>query len=209
MMVRSHCESAAFYRCGRLECNKTNKKLTSLTALQQRLNVRQYSLNCTSLISLSLSLSVRLSVCLSGSTHSTVCVVDCTNSNVYVLSLLADFIIDEKRLFNSLSCDLAWVETRVGLTLTKHLLHPANGLFSRTTWVSRFQKCKTSLDLHEARDDGVWGWQWHQLDHMQTICTSLQTDNHTNTSSVNVCRPDALPDAQPTVSDSLQASSCQ
>ena len=27
--------------------------------------------------------------------------------------------------------------------------------------------------------------QWHQLDHMQTICTSLQTDNHTNTSSVN------------------------
>ena len=23
--------------------------------------------------------------------------------------------------------------------------------------------------------------QWHQLDHMQTICTLLQTDNHTNT----------------------------
>jgi len=22
------------------------------------------------------------------------------------------------------------------------------------------------------------GWQWHQLDHMQIICTSLQTDNH-------------------------------
>jgi len=28
------------------------------------------------------------------------------------------------------------------------------------------------------------GWQWHQLDHMQTNCTSIQTDNHTNTSSV-------------------------
>jgi len=26
--------------------------------------------------------------------------------------------------------------------------------------------------------------QWHQLDHMQTTCTSLQTDNHTNTSSL-------------------------
>ena len=26
---------------------------------------------------------------------------------------------------------------------------------------------------------------WHQLDHMQTICTSLQTNNHTNTSSLN------------------------
>jgi len=40
---------------------------------------------------------------------------------------------------------------------------------------------QTSLDLNEARDDGVLRWQWHQLDHMQTICTSLQTDNHTNT----------------------------
>jgi len=47
---------------------------------------------------------------------------------------------------------------------------------------------------------GFWGWQWHQLDHMQTICTSLQADNHTNTSSLNIYRPDALPDDQPTVS---------
>jgi len=23
------------------------------------------------------------------------------------------------------------------------------------------------------------GWLWHQLDHMQIICTSLQTDNYT------------------------------
>jgi len=29
------------------------------------------------------------------------------------------------------------------------------------------------------------GWQWHQLDHMQFICTSLQTDNHTSVSSLN------------------------
>jgi len=56
------------------------------------------------------------------------------------------------------------------------------------------------LDLNETRDDGVLEWQWHQLDHMLTICTSLQTDNHTNTSSLNFYRPDALPDAQPTVS---------
>jgi len=28
------------------------------------------------------------------------------------------------------------------------------------------------------------GMQWHQLDHIQTICTSFQTDNHTNTSSL-------------------------
>jgi len=31
-----------------------------------------------------------------------------------------------------------------------------NGLFSRTTWVSRYQKDKTSQDLNEARDDGFW-----------------------------------------------------
>ena len=60
--------------------------------------------------------------------------------------------------------------------------HPFNGLFSRTTWVSQYQKGETSLDLKEARYYGVLGRQWHQLDHMQTICTSLQTQNHTNTS---------------------------
>jgi len=34
--------------------------------------------------------------------------------------------------------------------------------------------------------------QWHQLDHMQTICTLLQTDNHINTSSLILYRLDAL-----------------
>ena len=29
------------------------------------------------------------------------------------------------------------------------------------------------------------GRQWHQLDHMQIICTSLQTDNHASTSLLN------------------------
>ena len=38
-------------------------------------------------------------------------------------------------------------------------------LFSRTTWVSWYHKGKTSLDLNEARDDGVSRWQWHHLDH--------------------------------------------
>jgi len=28
------------------------------------------------------------------------------------------------------------------------------------------------------------GRQWHQLDHMQIICTVLQTDNHASTSSL-------------------------
>jgi len=28
----------------------------------------------------------------------------------------------------------------------------------------------------------MMGWQWHQLDHTQIICTSLQPDNHASTS---------------------------
>jgi len=43
----------------------------------------------------------------------------------------------------------------------------------------------------------MMGWQWHQLDHMQIICTSLQTDNHA-TSPLSFYRQDALPAAQPT-----------
>jgi len=56
-------------------------------------------------------------------------------------------------------------------------LQPFNGLFSRTTWVSRYQKGKTNLDFTGARDSE---WKWHQLGHMQ-VCTSLQTDNHAST----------------------------
>jgi len=40
--------------------------------------------------------------------------------------------------------------------------------------------------------------QWCHMDHMQTVCTSLQTHNHTT--SLNFYRFYALPDAQPTVS---------
>jgi len=47
--------------------------------------------------------------------------------------------------------------------------------------------------------------QWHQLDHTKTICTSLQTDSHTNTLLLNFYTwPDGLPDAQPTVSKHLR-----
>jgi len=49
------------------------------------------------------------------------------------------------------------------------------------------------------------GWQGHQLDHMQIICTLLQTDNRASTSPLNFYRLDALPAAQPTVSNSVKA----
>jgi len=47
--------------------------------------------------------------------------------------------------------------------------------------VSRYQKGNTNLDFTEARDSE---WQWHPLGHMQ-VCTSLQTDNHANTSPLS------------------------
>jgi len=63
------------------------------------------------------------------------------------------------------------------------LLHPFNGLFSRTTWVSRHQKGKPLWILMKQE---MMGWQWHQLNHMQIICTSFQTYNYLSISSFNV-----------------------
>jgi len=70
-----------------------------------------------------------------------------------------------------------------------------NGLFSRTAWVSLHQKGKPFWILLE---QAMMGWQLHQLDHMQIICTLLQTDNHASTSPFSFYRPDALPSTKPT-----------
>ena len=51
--------------------------------------------------------------------------------------------------------------------------------FFRATWVNRHQKSKRAWIKWGKRWWG-FGMQWHPLDHMQTICTSFQTDNHTN-----------------------------
>jgi len=47
---------------------------------------------------------------------------------------------------------------------------------------------------HKILSDEVFGCQWHQLDHMQVICTSLQTltDNLASTSSLMFLGPDAV-----------------
>jgi len=60
--------------------------------------------------------------------------------------------------------------------------------------VSRHQKGKPFWILLEQE---MIGWQWHQLDHMQIICSSAQTDKHASTSPL-FYRPDALPATQPT-----------
>jgi len=58
-------------------------------------------------------------------------------------------------------------------TVTDTDKRPFNGIFSRTTWVSQHQKVKPFWILMKQE---MMGWQWHQLDHMQIICTLLQTD---------------------------------
>jgi len=35
------------------------------------------------------------------------------------------------------------------------------------------------------KQEVMTGWQWHQLNHMQIICTLLHTDDHVSTSAVN------------------------
>ena len=77
-------------------------------------------------------------------------------------------------------------------------LHPFDSRFSRITWVSWYQKNKPFRILMKQE---MLGWQWHQLDHMQIIRTSLQTDNHSNIPPLSFFyRPNVLPAAQPTVS---------
>ena len=66
--------------------------------------------------------------------------------------------------------------------------------FSRTTWVSRHQKGQPFWILLEQE---MAGWEWHQLDHMQIICTSLQTDNHASTSPLSFLQA-GCPSCHPT-----------
>jgi len=86
-------------------------------------------------------------------------------------------------------------------TVVVLLLHLFSGVFSSTTWVSQHQKGKPFWILLEQE---MMEWQWHQLNHMQIICTLLQTDNHASTSPLSFYRPDALPAAQPTASKHLR-----
>jgi len=69
--------------------------------------------------------------------------------------------------------------------------------FSRKTWVSWHQKGKPYWILMKQE---MMGWQWHQLDHMQIICTSFQTDNNAGISPLSILKPNALPAAKPTAS---------
>jgi len=80
--------------------------------------------------------------------------------------------------------------------------------FSRTTWVSWHQKGKWFWILLEQE---TMGCQWHQLDHMQIICTSLQTDNHASTSPLTKFLQAGCPFCRPNnvkASNSVKALCC-
>jgi len=79
-------------------------------------------------------------------------------------------------------------------------LHSFNGLLPRTTRISWYQKGKTSLDLTRQEMMGFWdgsGFSW-------TICKQHAPRSREITTATPhhsiFYRPDALPDAQPTVS---------
>jgi len=55
------------------------------------------------------------------------------------------------------SCSTLWLDFFAIYKYTDTTLHPYNGLFSSTTWVSQYQKGKTSLDLNGARGVAVLG----------------------------------------------------
>jgi len=79
--------------------------------------------------------------------------------------------------------------------LLLHYIHLT--AFFQDNPVSWHQKDKPFWILLEQE---MMGWHWHQLDHMQIICTLGQTDNYAITSPLSFYRPDALPATQPTAS---------
>ena len=123
-----------------------------------------------------------------------------THKSLYTAAAAAEAVAEEEEVklrWNKETIKKEVVNIIELLLLLLLLLHPFNSLFSRTTWLSRHQKGKPFWILQVQE---MMGWQWHQLDHMQIICTSLQTDNHASTSPLSFYRSDALPAAQPTVS---------
>jgi len=84
---------------------------------------------------------------------------------------------------------LNWCKDKIG-----YICNPFNSLF--LDHLGKTVHC-TGLDFNEARDDGV---ALASAGPYANLCTSLQTDNHASTSSLNFYRLDAVPDAQPTAS---------
>ena len=136
------------------------------------------------------------------------CVISGAEIQSYVISLgvskcrLPSFSLLYLCEIRSLPLTLA-LASNTAYCATVHT-HPFNGPLSGTTRVSQYQKGKTNLDFTEARDSE---WQWHQQGRMQ-VCTSHQTDNHTNTSLLSFLQA-GCPSCRPTNSvKALKATLC-
>jgi len=75
-----------------------------------------------------------------------------------------------------------------------------NGLFFRTTWISRYQKGKTRLDSNEARDEWGLGLTVSSAGpHANKLHLATDRSPHQHLIT-QFYRPDAVPSDQPTVS---------
>jgi len=97
---------------------------------------------------------------------------------------------------------MRWQHYDYPLCLVAQIMPNTNYYYTRLTASFPGQTREAGRGWHQSRfkcGKRWWsfGMQWHQLDNTQTICTSLHTDNHTNTSSLNFYRQGAFPGAQP------------
>jgi len=63
--------------------------------------------------------------------------------------------------------------------------NPFNGLFFQDNLGKQAPERLNQSFRTLMKTEMMW-WQWHHLDHMQMICTSLQTDNHASTPTLNL-----------------------
>ena len=108
--------------------------------------------------------------------------------------------IDDRGFFNVITFTVSVpfcfaYKWQIVLDLLLLLLHPFNGLFSRTIWVIQYQKDKISLMRQEMmgfRDGSGSSW---------TICKQSAPRSRqkilTNTSSLSFYRPHVVPDTKP------------
>jgi len=66
--------------------------------------------------------------------------------------------------------------------LAKVFMTHVQVFFRKSLSKATFERKLSSVSL-ALLEQKMMGWQWHQENHMQIICTLLQTDNHTSSSS--------------------------
>ena len=89
-------------------------------------------------------------------------------------SVSGQLAADAQQFNSELQCSIQVLTITTSFCLT--------AFSSSTTWVNWHQKGKPFWILVKQE---MMGWQWHQLDHKQIICTSFQTDKHESISSVS------------------------